>query len=127
MSDLLTALVGDWELTGFQFTDPDGGVHTIDMRGRLHYTASGLMSAHLMSGYLAGGDRAAFTTTSYCGTFRCDGDLVHHDVEISSVHSWVHTTLTRKCIHRGAEMTLVAEDTRFRAFTGVANLNWRRI
>ena len=127
MSDLFAKLVGEWDLTGFQFTDPDGGKHTIDMQGRLHYTAEGLMSAHLMSGYVAGGDRASFNTTSYCGTFRCDGDRVHHDVQISSVHSWVGSVLTRKCVHLGTEMTLIAQNTRFREYTGVAELHWRRL
>lgn len=125
MPELRALLVGDWELTGFQFTDPDGGLHTIEMQGRLHYTGGGLMSAHLMSGF--GPDRGAFSTTSYCGTFYCDGETVHHDVRISSVRNWIGTTLTRRCNHRGQEMTLIAENTRFREFTGTADLFWRRI
>jgi len=130
LPDLFERLVGDWRLTRFEFTDPAGGTHSVDMQGRLHYTEGGLMSAHLMSDYAASfaqGARSVFNATSYCGTFRCEGDVVHHVVEISSVRSWVGTTLTRQCIHQDTEMSLIAHNTRFREFTGTAELRWHRI
>ncbi|WP_085808924.1 lipocalin-like domain-containing protein [Sphingomonas sp. TZW2008] len=67
--------------------------------GQLQYTADGRMSAFLMDpAWAARGDTTADSFTeffAYAGTWRREGDRVHHDIAFSSVPTRVGTSFTR--------------------------------
>ena len=123
-------LVGTWALERFTLALPDGSIlEPLGSApvGRLVYTASGFMSAHLMPGDGA----APVATLGYCGRWRVDGDRVLHEVEISSRPGMTGTTQVRPMALEGDRLTLTSERARAGAGedvpTGVGTLRWRRI
>lgn len=135
-------LVGVWRLSSFVMTDGAGETSWPfgdAPEGRLVYTSGGLMSAHL-----GAGDRPAFaalgdssearalgamrTHFSYSGSFRVDGDEVHHDVDMSISPDWVGTVKTRRIAFEDGDLILTDEalEPRLGRSTGVGVLRWRR-
>jgi len=105
------ALVGTWDLTAFESrTGEDEVVHPLgpDPVGRLVYTDDGFVSV-----LVAGGDRPPFASAdprggsdaeivqafrsfvAYSGTYRVEGDVVVHDVDVSLLPNWVGDTQRR--------------------------------
>lgn len=123
-------LVGTWALERFTLALPDGSeiepLGTAPV-GRLVYTASGFMSAHLMRG----GGKAPVAMLGYCGTWRVEGDRVLHAVEISSRPGMTGTTQVRPMAFVGDRLVLTSERARAGAgedaATGVGTLRWRRL
>lgn len=124
-------LVGTWALERFVLALPDGT--TIEPLGptpvgRLVYTASGFISAHLMPDPAQG---AAVATLGYCGRWRVEGDRVLHQVEISSRPGMTGTTQVRPMVLDGDVLVLTSERARAGqgedARVGVGTLRWRRI
>jgi hypothetical protein len=109
MHDLIgTWRLVDWTVTlGDRIVKPFGGKST----GLLTYTADGRMTASLMKmGRASIGttsfaeatsrQRAAASTgyISYAGSYHIDGDLVHHQVELSLFPDWEGDIQTRRIV-----------------------------
>lgn len=125
-------LIGTWEMTSFVTTFDDGTTQLSygpNAAGRICYGADGFMSAHLWDpdrhrpGLPVTGDAPYF---SYCGTWRVEGDTVHHAVIASSRPAWAGTTVTRRIVPAGDEVELIADVT-FSGKSGQAVIRWRRI
>jgi hypothetical protein len=114
MHDLIgTWRLVDWTVTlGDRIVKPFGGRST----GLLTYTADGRMTASLMKmGRASIGttsfaeatsrQRAAASTgyISYAGSYHIDGDLVHHQVELSLFPDWEGDIQTRRIAWVDAE------------------------
>ena len=115
-------LVGCWRLLDFTLTFDDGdSVLPIGENpfGLLIYTPT-WMSAHLVA---QGADRSYF---SYCGPWRYQDGLLHHDVQSSDRPGWIGRTLVRGAAWQGAVLALTAKGARYEDRTGVGLLRWQR-
>ena len=131
-------LIGAWRLIAFEAETDDGEVvlpYSDSPDGRLIYTESGIMSAHLGAsgrpGFAdmgaSGGARAVAAMKShfsYAGRWRLDGDRVIHDVDMSIFPDWVGAEKIRTVAFDDGDMILTDNDP-----TGplrVGRLRWRR-
>ena len=116
-------LIGRWSLIDFVVTFPEGDtVHRIGARpfGSLIYTPE-WMSAHLVA---EGGDRSFF---SYCGPWRFENGLLHHDVRSSDKPGWIGRTLVRGIEWEGEILALTARGVDHDGRRGNGRLRWERV
>jgi len=107
-------LLGTWELVEWVRVTPTGET-TYPMSdkasGRIIYDASGLMSAFLMDpAHLVEGApppaRGAHRFLSYSGRYALKGDVVEHDVDLSSDPKFVGLVLRRRVVPDGERIVL---------------------
>lgn len=97
-----------------------------DARGRIFYSATGLMNAFLMRGDWGGRDMAelADQVLCYSGRWSVEGDEVFHDVDMATNNTFMGRRLTRKMQWAdNGELILFSGD---RAGSH-RQLRWRRI
>jgi hypothetical protein len=120
---LAEQLVGRWTLQSWTAGRADGAVtHPFGRKaqGTLIYTAggwmtvqlagqgSGLSSDEVWTNFDVHADTAA-RQLAYCGRYRTDGDVVIHDVTMSTFGQWVGTSQIRRCQLSGDILILRTE------------------
>jgi hypothetical protein len=139
VAGLRERLIGTWSLVRYELTMESGeivlpfGEAPI---GRIHYGPDGFMTAHLMR---AGRDRIECSSESlsgeaaakvladhfsYCGSFRCESDLVIHSVEVATMPNWVGGEQRREVSFDGELLVLSAGGVRHGDGRGRAALTW---
>ena len=135
-------LIGVWRLVSYEMETAEGerakpfGERP---KGRLVYTAGGVMSAHL-----GAADGPAFADLgdsnearalaamrrhfSYSGRWRLEGDQVIHDVDLSIFPDWIGGVQERGVMLDGEDLilTMDAREPRLGRGAGVGRLRWRR-
>ncbi|GHF17522.1 hypothetical protein GCM10017044_09880 [Kordiimonas sediminis] len=112
MTDLSTdKLLGTWDLLSWTRVAGDGTVtypYGEKAKGRLIYDPSGQMCGFLMDPDYAHieGVPPRPMVLSYVGHYSLHGDVVHHDIELSSVPNLIGETVRRKASLDGDRMTL---------------------
>ena len=127
-------LVGVWELVDYRIELADGSrIQPLGSapKGQLIYTAEGRMGAHLMHGGAPDPDAPAFpdplTGGGYCGSWRLEGGMVYHEVEIASVAGRPGTVLVREWSFDGTDLILVARNGPRVPVPNKGTLRWRRV
>ena len=134
MTDSASKLVGTWKLAQFDLKLTDGRLIQPlgdEPVGRLFYSETGLMSAHLMPGGKIPKEAASkldsdVSALSYCGRYSVEGDQIFHDVEIASRPGWTGTTRVRGMSFEGEELILKTDGSRYGELEGIGILRWRR-
>lgn len=135
-------LVGRWRLVSWTANGEQGGVsYPFGARaeGSVVYTAGGWMSGHLAAGgrlplpsenILDGTEAqraAAFSSyVAYCGSYRIDGDVVVHEVQMSLLPNWVGIEQLRSFELSGDMLLLKTPPIVIGADTVVNELHWIR-
>lgn len=124
-------VIGVWHLETFVTVFEDGStLHPYGARpeGRLVYTASGFMSAHLWDperhrpGAPDGTDAPYF---SYCGDWVVEGDIVRHHVHAATHPGWTGVERLRTMRWHDELLELTAEGVAFAGKRGRGVLIWR--
>ena len=133
MSDA-ARLVGTWRLVDYRIDMADGSrIAPLGSapKGQLIYTAEGRMAAHLMHGGTPDPAALAFpeplTGGGYCGSWRVEGGLVYHDVEIATVAGRSGTALVREWSFDGEDLVLIARNGPRVPEPSKGTLRWRRV
>ncbi|MHA7652080.1 lipocalin-like domain-containing protein [Mycobacterium sp. ML4] len=130
-------IVGAWQLMSFDAKDDSSGsvFHPLgtDAVGLIVYTHDGYMSAQLMrAGRKSVGAQSARSATAdylaYGGPYHVDEQtgVITHDVMVSLLPDWLHTTQLRHGTLDGTRLTLVA-DVPTQGSTLRATLVWGRV
>lgn len=111
MSVTTDQLMGTWTLQSWTRTADDGSVsypYGENAQGRLIYAPSGQMSGFLMDPeYKTLGNKAGrHMVLSYLAQYHLEGDVVHHDVEMSSTPGLIGEALRRQVSLEDDIMTL---------------------
>ena len=115
-------LIGRWRLVDYTLSFEEGdSVQPIGARpfGLLIYTPS-WMSAHLVA---QGWDRSYM---SYCGPWRIEGGVIHHDVRSCDWPGVIGKVLKRGIEWDGDTLTLTARGAPHEGRRGIGRLSWVR-
>ncbi|WP_205877220.1 lipocalin-like domain-containing protein [Mycobacterium camsae] len=109
-------IVGAWQLVSYtvQSTRDDAPIYPMgaDAVGLIVYTHDRYMSAQIMRRERSRASSSSADTQDYLaygGPYRVEEDVIHHDVAVSLLPHWLHTTQLRRGTLDGDRLTLLAD------------------
>ncbi len=125
------ALVGAWALLSCRVRDADGATIAEPLGprpgGLLIYTADGHVAVHAMAAPPAARGAAADAYFGYAGTWRREGRLVRHAVDVASFPNWSGTVLVRDAELRDNVLVLSGESSLADERAALFVMTWRRV